>query len=172
MMGAGNRIPGIVMVALIALAGAAVIAIAALVQAVLLQPMPAADTVPASSPVPPFEAVRSDSPAIAVAAAASNPFHPKRRADRDRFRMPGESADTAMAKRQANADDAVRLMGTGLVPGGRDFVVCQASGDEARLVRVGEKCGGLLLIRVAPTTARFQAADGSPVVLNVPKAGT
>lgn len=108
-------------------------------------------------------------------AAARDPFHPERRASADRFAMPGSGSDSPPDQPQGpdpgNVGE-VLLVGTAIVPEGRDFVMCRTDQERPLIVRVGERCGTLMLRAVKPQEARFTGEDGSVVVLHVPKSRT
>lgn len=108
-----------------------------------------------------------------AAAVARDPFHPERRASAERFTMPGSEASPEQTPAlEPEAPGEVRLVGTAVVPGGRDFVMCRTGGERPLIVRMGERCGTLLLEAVRPQEARFKGDDGSVVVLYVPKSRT
>lgn len=112
------------------------------------------------------------SSARVTAALRKDPFHAERRRPNVPFRMPGESLTADTAASGTNAGTQLQLIGTAVMPEGRSFAMCQRGADPPRLVRVGERLGGLTLRIVARGRATFVDAGGRSVEVSVPKVGT
>lgn len=160
--------------AISALIIAVLLATSAAVRAVLVepvQPVPA----PSSDPVIDDPAVHRRAvtePDLIGQIAANNPFHPERRRG-GTYQLPGRTDDprtVAIAAAPTNGD--VRLLGTAVGGTGADFVVCAVGREAPRIVRVGARCGQLLLQTVARGSATFTDPAGERVDLEVPKAGS
>ena len=104
-----------------------------------------------------------------MAAVDRDPFHAERRRPAERFRLPEDSAAAAPPQRMDLA--RVRLIGTGVLPDGGGFAVCQVAGASPLLVRVGGSLGDLVLRAVAPGRATFTTPAGDSLVVSVSQAG-
>lgn len=108
-------------------------------------------------------------PGALQAAADRNLFHPQRIRG-GIFRLPGD-ADPYEAPAPTPPPPTLRLLGTAVTATGQDFVVCAGDGHPARIVRLGERCGDLVLERVEQGRAQFGVSAGDPLVIEVPKPG-
>lgn len=164
-----GRGPWIALVAVLASGG---IAGYAFWRAIVLEPLDTAAeglgmvTIPA--PVVPAEA----DPDALQAAVDLDPFHPERRRPPERFRLPDDPVPEPSQALAARDPEAVRLIGTVVMPEGRSFAMCQFSGEPPKLVRLGETVGDLTLRAVDQGLAVFVTAGGATVEARVPKAGT
>lgn len=99
-----------------------------------------------------------------------DPFRPERRPPPSRFRMPGEPAEPTGSAHVDAGDVRLRLVGTAVSLGGRDFAVCQAGADPPKLVHVGQELNGFTLLRVNKERAVFRDSSGTTIELVVPGA--
>jgi hypothetical protein len=99
---------------------------------------------------------------------ARDPFSDDRSAPAIRYRI--VAAEGAPAPVPAPA--LVRLVGTVVVPDGRNFAMCQVGSDPARIVYPGQRVGSLTLESVSQGSAVFTDNAGARVTLRVPKAGS
>jgi hypothetical protein len=105
---------------------------------------------------------------LLTAAVESNPFRPDRAPAPIAFRMPQEERPASAPA----APVAVKLVGTAVMPGSTGFAMCQLGNQPPRVVRVGETIGDFTLKAVEQGRARFQTSRGTPVEIQVAKAGS
>lgn len=112
-------------------------------------------------------------PALIEATANRNPFDPERRRG-GAFRLPQDREQpVAVGPRdRAGNSGPVRLVGTAVTGDGKDFVVCAVGREPPRIVRLGGRCGDLMLESVERGSAELTDPAGERVVLEVPKAGS
>ena len=125
---------------------------------------------PGSTPVP--TPVAGTPIARLAAAVGRDPFHPERRRPAVRFRLPGEALPGDSATRSPTPTGPFLLIGTAVLSQGGGFAMCQWGAEAPKLVRVGERVGGLTLKLVARGQATFVDAGGRTVELRVPRPGT
>lgn len=158
-------------VALVAFLACASLAVWTLRRALMIE-----STAPPPLPPGPRKngAVLVPAPGIASTRLASavkkDPFRAERRPPTERFRLPGEPL-AATASRDSVVSP-FQLVGTAVMTEGKGFAMCQLGDSVPRLVRIGERVGGLTLEWVAQGRAVFAGADGRRTELRVPKAGT
>jgi hypothetical protein len=70
-----------------------------------------------------------------------------------------------------NADARLAIMGTVVLPHDRGLVMAALGTEPPRLIRVGDRIGGLRLVRVEPGAAEFEDESGSRTIVRVPKPG-
>ena len=70
------------------------------------------------------------------------------------------------------APEAVRLIGTVVLPGTRSFAVYQLPSEVPKTVRIGERVGNLRLEAVMPGSAVFRAAGGARIEIHLIKPGS
>lgn len=162
---------GLLLGANLLLAAATGAAAVAVWRAVHVEAIPAAaPPAPASPGTGPTLALRT--PAAADSDALDNdPFS----ADR-LLPETGEAADEPVAV-AANAPppiapEAVRLIGTVVLPGTRSFAVYQLPSEVPKTVRVGESIGNLRLEAVMPGSAVFRATGGARIEIHLIKPGS
>jgi hypothetical protein len=101
-------------------------------------------------------------------AVDADPFRMDRHRPPRRFLLPG----TRVASRAVAASPTLALAGTAVYPGGGGVALVRVAGRAGtQMVRVGETLEGLTLRSVEPAQAVFAGANGTTVVLQVPKAG-
>lgn len=143
---------------------------AALVRAVLVEPLPEASRHRPGS-LTEVEVHRRDSlPVQVIARAVSRDlFRADRRPPATRFRMPGEDAP-GVEKPSAESGE-LKLIGTAVLGNGGGFAMCQAGVAAPRVVRVGESLAGYTLSAVDRGRAVFRDGGGKRLELRVSKSG-
>ena len=134
---------------------------AATYRAVRLDPLPA--PLLAASPEGGAFATRASPSRAAAGELDNDPFDPERR-------LPEEEASvdaTAELLPLPVAPEAVRLLGTVVLPDGGGFAVYQLPSEVPKTVHIGETIGRLTLVGIEPGRAIFRAADGARVALEL-----
>lgn len=100
-----------------------------------------------------------------LAALIDDPFQPG-------LNVPGavQDAETALPEFAGTAP-RIAVLGTVVLPDRKGLVMARWGSDPPRLVRVGERVGGVRLIRVEPGAAEFEGDDGETFLVRVPKPG-
>lgn len=91
--------------------------------------------------------------------------------------LPGDAAATDDAAPAADGADsapaaAVRLLGTVVRGTSGGFALCQLAADAPRVVHVGERLGGLVLVTLEQGRAVFRAPNGTRLELSLSTPGT
>lgn len=123
-----------------------------------VDPEPFVPTLPA-----PDAAADREALARILASAEWDPFHPERRRP-----ATDQAADVLVepGPGEEATDLEIVLLGT-VVGRGQGFVVCRAATISSRIVRVGDRCGGLSLVAVHPRRAEFADDTGRRVVIEL-----
>jgi hypothetical protein len=98
-----------------------------------------------------------------------DPFREDRAPAPARYRLPGVGADTEAVVDEE--EPLLILVGTVMSSDGSGFALCQSGDEPPRLVRPGQRIGGLTLQRVYQARATFASADGRVSTLSVSKGG-
>jgi hypothetical protein len=148
-------------VALAGLAGAGLLAAAAVIGAIRLAPLPTAATDDGMVAVRRAATVRpaADSariPEVLVLSAVSrDPFRPDRQRPSERYLLPSERRPAMLLQRPVLQ---VRLIGTVMGPGG-GAAALQQPGRAPRMLEVGDSIDGYRLLRVEAGSAALQGPD-------------
>jgi hypothetical protein len=105
------------------------------------------------------------SEAAIIASLTDDPFQPG-------VNVPGRTPSFAATKTgPVTPPGSIRLVGTVALPENRSVVMAQWGTEPARIVRIGEQIGALVLRRVEPGSAEFEDESGSRLTVRVPKPG-
>ncbi len=86
---------------------------------------------------------------VILAAIARDPFRSDRKRPRSRYRLPGERRSRAKrAARVAASYARLRLLGTAVVPGGKNLAAFHIPGRPSWVVGIGQVVQGLELVEV------------------------
>ena len=163
---------GLLLAANVLLAAACGAAAVTIWRAVHLDAMPAAVS-PAPAPRGVGATLALHVPATADSDALDNdPFSADRLLPERGDAAVDEPAVVAANAPPPISPDAVRLIGTVVLPGTRSFAVYQLPSEVPKTVRVGESVGNLRLEAVMPGSAVFRAAGGARVEIHLIKPGS
>ena len=154
--------------AIVAAAIAAVLFLTALVRAVRVTPVEAAQTTASTELV----RITSTPPAPEIdleAVGANGIFQPDRTALPYRYRMPGEPAPS-----DAGAPEPIRpvVLGTVLATDGSHFATVQMPGGRPAVVRVGDKVGEYTITAIERNKVVFKNAAGKLIEITATRPGT
>jgi hypothetical protein len=161
--------------ALAALAVAVALAASAALGAWRLDPLPPAAAAETLPPMPVVSPADERDDLAVLTAVARDPFTPERRRAPGRYRMPGEEApapayDPGPGYAETPAPEALRVLGTVVLPDGRSLAAIAGQGAEGRILRVGQSIDGYTLVRVSPGAVTLRGRD-TTIVLRTPSGG-
>ncbi len=150
-MGSSIRLGSWRRVALGALIIGAAVCTAAAIDAWRVDPLPiasASESAGLGMPDMP-QRVGPTTESVILAAIAKDPFRSDRKRPRSRYRLPGERRSRAKrAARVAASYARLRLLGTAVVPGGKDLAAFHIPGRPSWVVGIGQVVQGLELVEV------------------------
>jgi hypothetical protein len=154
---------------LAALAGSALLLLAAAAEWREVQPLPRAPRARGVRPMPALPAARRGAGGddVVLAAVARDPFRADRRRPPGRYRLPGEAPppDAAAAPAAPPPPTYVyRLMGTVVLADGGGLAALSGPTGEGKVVRVGQQIDGFRLARVTPGSATLAGHDTTLVL--------